>query len=424
MRAPSILLALLLAAPAAADGPFVELGYDAAVEQAKAGGKLVLLDFTATWCSPCKQMENVTWPAVEVGEWIAAHAVAIQVDVDEERALAQRFGIESIPTVVFLKDGVEVDRQTSFMKPEALVAWGNDVLAGKSSTTVQAEKGRELLESDDVDARYDAAREALQRREYDLALEHYLWLWPNTREADGYGGVRLSFMLSDMARLASRHEPARTAFLKILEELQVRVDRVVVPTFQDWQEWSSMCENFDARERVVAWYEARSDAEGRLFEGDTSDVVKRLIVSEVFEVLVADGSIVDAANLYPDVSTQARKLVSKYRSGMLGLSTMPERMRDSIKDYHTSTCRRGLAMLHAAALADGRAEQAAGVAAELLVTLDDADSRIVLVTSMLEHTDARPPQLATWLDEAAALGADVADLRTRLAASAPAPADN
>src|SRR4029434_2852481 len=109
MRSSYLLLSLLLAAPAWVDGPFQDLAFDAAAAKAKDAGKLLLLDFTATWCPPCKMMEKQTWPNENVGAWVEAHAVAIQVDIDKAQELAQKFDIQAIPTVVFLRDGQELD---------------------------------------------------------------------------------------------------------------------------------------------------------------------------------------------------------------------------------------------------------------------------------------------------------------------------
>ena len=64
--------------------------------------KLVLVNFFATWCGPCKMIA----PLIEqVAEEYAGRAVVAKIDVDEEPELAAKFGIESIPTVILFKDG-------------------------------------------------------------------------------------------------------------------------------------------------------------------------------------------------------------------------------------------------------------------------------------------------------------------------------
>ena len=67
----------------------------------------VLIDFWAAWCGPCKTIgPRVDELAVEVGD----KAKICKVNVDEEMALAQKFGIMSIPTLVIFKDGEEANR--------------------------------------------------------------------------------------------------------------------------------------------------------------------------------------------------------------------------------------------------------------------------------------------------------------------------
>lgn len=64
-------------------------------------GKTVLLDFWATWCSPCKMIAPIVEAIAEEREDVLVG----KVNVDEEMALATQFGISSIPTLVVLKDG-------------------------------------------------------------------------------------------------------------------------------------------------------------------------------------------------------------------------------------------------------------------------------------------------------------------------------
>lgn len=67
----------------------------------QASEKPVLLDFFATWCGPCRMVAPIV---EEIAEEHPEYLVA-KIDVDEELALAQAFGIESIPTLVVLKGG-------------------------------------------------------------------------------------------------------------------------------------------------------------------------------------------------------------------------------------------------------------------------------------------------------------------------------
>ena len=77
---------------------------------------LAMVDFWASWCGPCKMLS----PTVEaLAEQYEGKALVCKVNVDEEPDLARRFGVMSIPTVVFLKNGREFDRKGGLMPAEA-----------------------------------------------------------------------------------------------------------------------------------------------------------------------------------------------------------------------------------------------------------------------------------------------------------------
>lgn len=67
----------------------------------------VLVDFSASWCQPCKALA----PTIEkvAGEYEGKMAV-YKVDIDNAQETAASFGIMSVPTCIFFRDGKEVDR--------------------------------------------------------------------------------------------------------------------------------------------------------------------------------------------------------------------------------------------------------------------------------------------------------------------------
>ena len=86
--------------------------FDALMEEAP----LAMVDFWATWCGPCQ----ILGPVMEdLGDRYAGRALVAKVNVDEEPDLARRFGVMSIPTVVFLNRGREFDRKVGAYPPEA-----------------------------------------------------------------------------------------------------------------------------------------------------------------------------------------------------------------------------------------------------------------------------------------------------------------
>lgn len=84
-----------------------ENDFDNQVKNAES--KLVVVDFYATWCKPCKYI----YPTLAIfAEKYASELVVLKVDVDEQTELTEKYQVTGMPTFVFLKNGEKVEEFT------------------------------------------------------------------------------------------------------------------------------------------------------------------------------------------------------------------------------------------------------------------------------------------------------------------------
>ena len=81
---------------------------------------VVLVDFFATWCGPCKMLSPVL---EEVSNEV--NATIIKVDVDEAGSLAAQYGIQAVPTLILFKDGQRVDVRMGYQNKNQLLSFIN-----------------------------------------------------------------------------------------------------------------------------------------------------------------------------------------------------------------------------------------------------------------------------------------------------------
>ena len=87
--------------------------------EVKNATKPVVIDMYATWCGPCKMMAPVF---EQMSKELGDKYTFAKVNIDEERDLAVRYNVSSIPTFLFIKDGQLVAKETGSMSKDVLLS--------------------------------------------------------------------------------------------------------------------------------------------------------------------------------------------------------------------------------------------------------------------------------------------------------------
>ncbi len=77
----------------------------------------VLVDFSATWCGPCKKLEPVVH---DIANDFSGRLKVVKVDVDHAPATAAKFGVLSVPTLLLFRDGTVKDQSIGVLSKKAL----------------------------------------------------------------------------------------------------------------------------------------------------------------------------------------------------------------------------------------------------------------------------------------------------------------
>lgn len=97
-------------------------GLTEALAKAKASGKLVFIDFEATWCGPCHTMDEWIWTDAEVAARLNERFVGVKVDADLEKAIVKRYNISGYPTMMVVDPaGKELKRVAEYQSSKQML---------------------------------------------------------------------------------------------------------------------------------------------------------------------------------------------------------------------------------------------------------------------------------------------------------------
>ena len=100
------------------NGIVLEVNSSGFKEEVLDSDKKVLIDFYATWCEPCKRQS----PIIEELASDIENVKFVKIDVDKARDIASQYGIRSIPTLVIIENGKEVERKVGLTGKSTLIS--------------------------------------------------------------------------------------------------------------------------------------------------------------------------------------------------------------------------------------------------------------------------------------------------------------
>ena len=201
--------------------------------------KLVLIDFWADWCEPCKDL----MPILEklAGEY-AQHMILAKVDCEAQQEVAGQFGIRSLPTVMVVQNGQPVDGFAG-VQPEAqiremlakylpspetehLAAAGKAIQAGDYASALPEAKQALEINADNIDAKYmliDCYIETGSVSQAKTALEEIKLVDQDARYQTLVGKVELAEQAADTPEIRN----LQAAVKENPDDLQLKVDLAI-----------------------------------------------------------------------------------------------------------------------------------------------------------------------------------------------------
>lgn len=349
-----------------------EYNIDQARDLAKKENKLVIIDFTAKWCEPCRTMDRTTWSDPAVEEWINKYGIALQIDTDQHPALSASMHIRGMPTTVVYspkKQTTEYERRMGYSDPIRLLNWLNEIrnaegLVDTSLEYFETVKGKGGAK--EVLAREERARELMRQAKNEEATEQFVWLWKNIAEQYPKAmGERNSFLAADMARLATICQTAHQQFMQLRDEAKSKAN---------WQDWVILNDVINDQDKTIEWFDQAK------LDSSQHQTIKAL-GSRLQHTLIEHGRWAEVTALYEDPIAE---LKTRFELGQ------------SLKQQDVNQFPKDAGQLYAAYLAAQDERTAKNIAQESLRLDNTPAMQKQLVENALMAMQPRLEQLA-WL---------------------------
>lgn len=207
---------------------FSDISYEQAKQQAQKDGKLFLVDFTAKWCPPCKQMEASTWTDSNVQNWLKENAIAVQIDVDHDEKVKSALEVEAMPTLVLFtpkNTTTEFGRQVGYMDASELLRWLEAAKSGKTAQDIKNEQEAGNAVFDHL----SKARELQSTGQNAEALDEYIWIWNNASSTDpNVAPIRMAALPVELKKLFASYPAGKAKFTEIRDAAEKADNR------KDW----------------------------------------------------------------------------------------------------------------------------------------------------------------------------------------------
>ncbi|CAN5276984.1 hypothetical protein BH11CYA1_BH11CYA1_10030 [soil metagenome] len=230
-------------------------------QKAEQEHKLLLIDFTASWCPPCKKMESTTWADDEVQGWIKENAIAIQIDVDEDKKTTSALKVEAMPTIVLFSAedrASEFGRQVGFMSPGELLRWLKGAKSGKRGNEKigdeqvggeidKEDSGKASTDDSAIWQRISGARQLMMSQKNAEALAEYVWLWNNIERSDAtFGELRMKMVPVEMKQLSASYPAAKGKWIELRDAAEKSGNRA---------DWIILNGILDDNARTLSWFD-------------------------------------------------------------------------------------------------------------------------------------------------------------------------